>query len=80
VASWAIVALQAALGRACFLTDWQDALAGRSGEAEPLIMRVVNTVVFWPLPGWAFAAMYLVLLGLVIALLRLVPVRRGERA
>ncbi|MDB5447405.1 MAG: hypothetical protein JWQ97_2722, partial [Phenylobacterium sp.] len=40
LASLAVVALQAVLGRACFLTDWQDALSG-GGGADPLIMRVV---------------------------------------
>jgi hypothetical protein len=67
IASWAVVALQAALGRACFLTIWQDDLTGAGGE-PPLIMRWVNSLIYWPLPMWAFTAIYLALFGCVIAL------------
>ncbi|MDB5463017.1 MAG: hypothetical protein JWP23_1406 [Phenylobacterium sp.] len=72
VASWAVVALQAVLGRACFLTLWQDRLTGASGE-PPLIMRWVNGLIYWPLPIWVFGAMYVVLFALVIALWWLAP-------
>lgn len=65
LASLAVVALQAALGRACFLTDWQDALTG-GGAHDPLIMRMVNRLVFWPLPLWAFTAAYLAVFAYVI--------------
>ena len=75
IASWAVVALQAALGRACFLTIWQDDLTGAGGP--PLIMRFVNALIYWPLPMWVFTATYLALFGLVIALWWLVrPDRR----
>jgi hypothetical protein len=72
LASWAVVALQAVLGRACFLTDWQDALNG-SGARDPLVMRWINGVIYWPLPMWAFAAAYLVLFASALALWRIVP-------
>jgi hypothetical protein len=72
VASWAVVALQAALGRACFLTLWQDALTG-AGHGDPLIMRWVNGLIYWPLPIWVFGAAYLVLFALVVWLWRAVP-------
>ena len=72
--SLAVVAGQAALGRACFLTDWQDGLSG--GGREPLIMRWVNSVIYWPLPMWVFTAGYLVVFGYVIALWVFVPPRR----
>jgi hypothetical protein len=65
--SLAAVALQAILGRACFLTDWQDALTG-GGAHDPLIMRFVNSVVFWPLPPWVFAAAYVAVFAYVLAL------------
>jgi hypothetical protein len=65
--SLALVALQAALGRACFLTDWQDALTG-GGRSDPLIMRWVNSVVFWPLPIWAFATAYVAIFAYAAAL------------
>lgn len=66
LASLAIVALQAVLGRACFLTIWQADLTG--GREEPLIMRWVNGVIYWPLPIWAFTALYLAVFAYVAAL------------
>ena len=75
IGSWAVVALQATLGRACFLTLWQDELTGTS--AEPLVMRFVNGLIYWPLPMWVFTATYLALFALVMALWWLVrPERR----
>jgi len=67
LASMAVVAAQAAVGRACFLTLWQDDLGGGGGEA-PLIMRVVNGLIYWPLPMWVFTAAYLAVFAYVIAL------------
>jgi hypothetical protein len=75
VTSWVVVALQAALGRACFLTDWQDGLQGAGGE-PPLIMRWVNSVIYWPLPMWVFTALYLALFAYVVALWWWVPPRQ----
>jgi hypothetical protein len=74
VASWAIVALQAALGRACFLTLWQDEAAGAGGE-PPLIVRTANRLIYWPLPMWVFTAIYLALFAYVIVLWRQAPPR-----
>jgi hypothetical protein len=71
--SWLVVAAQALLGRACFLTDWQAALTGQ-GAHDPLIMRWINSLVYWRLPTWAFAAIYVALFAYVVALWRLVPV------
>ncbi|WP_374470672.1 DUF2784 family protein [Phenylobacterium sp.] len=79
VVSWVVVALQAVLGRACFLTVWQDGLTG-GGAQDPLIMRAVNRLIYWPLPMWAFTAMYLALFALVLALWRAVPPRRRPAA
>jgi len=73
LASWALVAAQAALGRACFLTLWQARLEGAKGAPEPLIMGFVNRLIFWPLPIWVFAAAYVAVLAYVLALMRLVP-------
>lgn len=74
--SWAAVAFQAAAGRACFLTDWQFNLAGGRGEAEPLVARLVNGLIYWPLPLWAFAILYAATFALVVALFWIVPTRR----
>lgn len=79
LASWVVVAIQAALGRACFLTIWQDDVTGGGAEA-PLIMRLVNGLIYWPLPMWAFTALYLVLFAVVLVLWRRVPPGRAELA
>ena len=76
LASWAIVALQALLGRACFLTLWQDRLTGAGAGEPPLIMRWVNSVIYWPLPIWAFTVAYLLIFAYTAALWRWVPPRR----
>ena len=78
IASWAIVALQAALGRPCFLTDWQSTLEGGSDAAEPLVMRWVNGIIYWPLPIWVFSVIYLLAFGYVLALLWIVPLGHDE--
>jgi hypothetical protein len=78
VASLAVVALQAMAGRACFLTVWQDALSGQA-EGEPLIMRLVNRLIFWPLPAWVFTAGYVAMFAYTLALLRLAPPRPWGR-
>lgn len=65
--SLAVVAMQAALGQACFLTIWQDDLTG-GGAEDPLIMRWINSVIFWPLPMWVFTAAYLLVFAYVLAL------------
>jgi hypothetical protein len=75
LASMGVVALQAALGRACLLTDWQDALTG-AGRSDPLIMRAVNRLIYWPLPIWVFTAAYLAVFAYVVVLWRAVPPRR----
>lgn len=73
VAAMAVVAVQAAAGRACFLTLWQDALAGEANGHTPLIMGWINRVIFWPLPLWVFAVAYVGLFLYVVALCWLVP-------
>ncbi|WP_334161853.1 DUF2784 domain-containing protein [Phenylobacterium sp.] len=79
LASWVVVAIQAVLGRACFLTIWQDDLTGGGAEA-PMIMRIVNGLIYWPLPMWAFTALYLALFALVLVLWRRVPPERAKLA
>lgn len=70
----AAVAVQATLGRACFLTVWQSELTG-GGRADPLIMRWVNSLVFWPLPIWVFTALYLAVFAYAVALWWIAPPR-----
>jgi hypothetical protein len=68
-----LVAVQAMIGRACFLTLWQDALRGVSGNETPLIMGWVDRVIYWPLPFWFFAVLYVLVWCYALALLWLVP-------
>ena len=75
----AVVALQALLDQACFLTLWQSSLLRAAGEPaleEPLIRRWVSSVIFWPLPLWVFAVFYVAIWVYVLALWRFVPPRR----
>ena len=76
--SLAVVALQAMLGQACFLTIWQVALETRAdaGEAPPLIATWINGLLYWPLPLWVFAAAYLAVFLYTLLLWRWVPPRR----
>jgi len=79
--SLGIVALQAMLGQACFLTIWQMTLARHSsGEPPPMIATWVNGVLYWPLPLWVFALIYVAVLLYTIALWRWVPPRRRLRS
>lgn len=65
--SLALVALQALLGRACFLTIWQGDLSGVA-RVQPLIAGWINRLIYWPMPLWAFAVAYVVVLAYVVAL------------
>ena len=79
VAALAAVAGQALAGRVCFLTAWQDALSGRPGARAPLIVGFVDRLIFWPLPLWVFAALYVAVWVYVLALLWIVPPRWRAR-
>jgi hypothetical protein len=71
------VAAQAVLGRACFLTLWQAALeGGGQGTPPPLIYAWIEGLIFWDLPIWVFAALYVAVLIYALALMWLVPPRR----
>lgn len=74
--SLAVVALQALLGRACFLTVWQDELVGDATH-QPLIAGWINHLVYWPLPLWVFAVLYVTVFAYVIVLWMVVPPRRA---
>ena len=75
--SLAVVAVQAVLGRACFLTIWQGDLAG-SAHVQPLIEGWVDRLIYWPLPVWVFALAYVVVFAYVIALWIWVRPRRSR--
>jgi len=65
--SFAVVAVQALLGRACFLTIWQDELSGTT-QVQPLIEQWINGLIYWDLPLWVFAAAYVAVFVYVVAL------------
>lgn len=86
LAALSVVALQAVLGRACFLTIWQSRLqeeAGREGFRAPFIQTWVNHQLFWNLPMTFFTVVYLLVWIYVIILWWKVPPvwpRRGAVA
>ncbi|MGE3968213.1 MAG: DUF2784 domain-containing protein [Dongiaceae bacterium] len=78
-----LVAVQVLLGRVCFLTLWQSGLLRQAGEPAselPMIQRWVTSVIFWPLPLWFFAILYLAVCGYALLLWWLVPPRRTRSA
>lgn len=81
LASLFAVALQALLGRACFLTIWQSAIeADQPSAPPPMIATWINRVLYWPLPLWVFAVGYVVVFVYVLLLWRWVPPRRRGAA
>jgi hypothetical protein len=68
----AVVAGQALAGRACILTIWQNDLSGHTA-APPLIMGVVDRLIYWPLPLWVFTIIYCAVFLYVLLLTVLVP-------
>lgn len=79
LAMLAAVAGQAVVGRACILTVWQYDLAGGAATPTPLIAGWIDRIVYWPLPLWVFAVLYVLIFGYAVALLWLVPLRRHRR-
>ena len=80
--SLVVVAVQAAFGRLCFLTIWQNALENQSsvrlGESSTL-ERLALDAIYWPLPAWAFVVLYVAALAYTAALWFLVPPRTVRR-
>ena len=81
LASLAVVAFQVIAGSLCFLTVWQNDLLREAGGTEDasIIERLVTRAVFWPLPIWAFAVLYVAALAYAVALWWLVPPRMLRR-
>jgi hypothetical protein len=73
----AVVAGQAVLGRACILTLWQYELTDAAARPTPLIAGWVDQLLYWPLPIWVFAVLYVLVFGYALALFWLVPPRHG---
>ena len=80
IAALILVAAQAAAGRLCFLTIVQNYLQTRAGGISPsLITRIVMRAIYWPLPDWVFAPLYLLALVCAALLWKYVPPRRTNQ-
>jgi hypothetical protein len=82
IAALILVAAQAVAGRLCFLTIVQEYLQGRAGAemgTPSLLTRIVSRAIYWPLPDWAFAPLYVVALVFAALLWRFVPPRRAHQ-
>lgn len=75
--SLTVLALQAVLGRACFLTILQSRLEGRVGRTPPLLAHWIDRVIYWPLPLAFFTALYVAVWIYVLALWYFVPPGRS---
>jgi hypothetical protein len=53
--------------------------AHEAASGAPLVERWVRAVIFWPLPLWFFAALYVAVCLYVVLLWRLVPPRGWAR-
>lgn len=71
----AAVAAQALAGRACFLTVWQSDFGGGGTRPEPLIAGWIERAIYWPLPIWFFAVLYVLVWLYVLFLWWRVPPR-----
>ncbi len=81
-----IVAVDAVAGVLCPLTEWEHAMREKAGQQVEhdisFVGRLVRGVIYYELPAWVFATIYVLFAGLVIATLLLVPPRwrRQRRA
>lgn len=79
-----VVAIQALLGDACFLTIWQSELqeaAGRQGYRLPLIQTWIDHLLFWHLPMIFFTTIYvLVWIGVLWLWWKVPPVLPWRRS
>ncbi|MBU2807796.1 DUF2784 domain-containing protein [Acidithiobacillus ferrooxidans F221] len=83
LAALLVVAVQALLGTACFLTIWQSELqeaAGRQGYRLPLIQTWVDHLLFWHLPMSFFTSIYvLIWIGVLLLWWKVPPVLPWRR-
>jgi hypothetical protein len=78
-----IVALEAVSGIVCPLTVWENdlrRLAGETPAEETFIGRAIHTILFFDLPEWVFTTVYVLFAVIVLATLRIVPIRRSKDA
>jgi hypothetical protein len=78
LAAISLVALEAAMGMRCPLTDWERNLRAAAGETvseASFLARLANELLFFAAPEWAFRTAHLVFALLVIATFVLAPPR-----
>ena len=82
VAAMAVVALEAALGNLCPLTEWEHALRMDAGQytvhGQGFLAGLVHDWFYWDVPLAVFRAVYLAFFGLIVLTLWLVPPRRRK--
>ncbi|HWB12152.1 MAG TPA: DUF2784 domain-containing protein [Pirellulales bacterium] len=77
-----VVACEAVAGIVCPLTAWESQLRRLAGEvpaAGSFVGRGVHAILFFDLPPWVFTTAYVLFAVVVLATLRLVPIRRRDR-
>jgi hypothetical protein len=75
----AFVAAEALVGVMCPLTVWEDMLRGGT-RAESFVGRWVRYFLYYDAPEWVFTVAYVAWALATLVTLRLVPVRRSNRA
>ena len=79
LAAIGFVALEALIGMACPLTEWEYLLRGVGTDGPTFLQRLIATLIFYDLPGWAFTLMHLGFALLVAVTFWLVPPRPRVR-
>jgi heme A synthase len=83
LAAIGFVALEALIGMACPLTEWEYLLRGEPAAGPTFLQRLIAPLLFYDLPGWVFTLMHVgfaVLVALTFWLLPPRPRRRGKGA
>jgi len=70
------VAAESLLGLMCPLTVWEDMLRGTEAGGTGFIQRWVSHMLYYDLPGSAFAAIYVLFAAVVAMTFRKIPPRR----
>lgn len=74
------VATLSAIGSACPLTKWEDALRGEV-NGSGFIARWIGRILFYDLPGWVFTTVYISFAGaLIVSLVLIRPGKDSKRS
>ena len=58
LAAIGFVALEALIGMACPLTEWEYLLRGERTDGPTFVQRLIGPLIFYELPAWAFTLMH----------------------